>query len=391
MAFNFDSVVERKGTSCFKWDYAEEIFGESEILPMWVADMDFKSPVEVIKAIEDRAKHGVFGYTARPDSLYESVISWLEKRFDWKVEKEWILFTPGVVPAIDLAIQAYTNPDDAVIIQPPVYHPFFGAVENNNRRLIENPLKFEEGKYRIDFDDLENKITNKTKMLILCSPHNPVGRVWNINELKKLGHFAKDNGIFLISDEIHADIVYRPYSHTPFLNADAAFEEFSIVCMAPSKTFNLAGLETSFVVIKNKSIREEYEKYIKKYSLWMTNIFGIVATEAAYKYGEPWLCGLLNYLDGNIKYIEDFIQQRLPEVEFYKPEGTYLAWLDFRKLGLSNKGLKEFLIQKGKVGLNNGHDFGKEGEGFQRLNFGCPRSLLKDGLERIEKAINTLK
>ncbi|MGC9384308.1 MAG: MalY/PatB family protein [Kosmotogaceae bacterium] len=390
MKYDFDSVIERKGTNCFKWDFAEEIFGKSEILPMWVADMDFKSPEEVIKAIEKRAKHGVFGYTARPNSLYESIIEWLGKRFNWEVRKEWIVFTPGVVPAIDLAIQAYTNSGDGVIIQPPVYKPFFGAVENNDRKLIKNPLKINKGKYRIDFDDLKRKVNSGAKMLILCSPHNPVGRVWDRDELEELGFIAKKHKLIVISDEIHADIVYRPNKHTPFLNVDNAFDDFSVVCMAPSKTFNLAGLETSFVIIKNKSLREEFEKYIKKNSLWMTNIFGIVAAEAAYRFGEQWLDSLLDYLSGNIKYIESFVEQRLPEVKFDKPEGTYLAWFDFRKLGLPSKTLKKLLVEKGRVGLNDGPDFGKEGEGFQRLNFGCPKILLKDGLERIEKAIDSL-
>ncbi len=391
MSYDFDSVIERRGTNCFKWDFVDEIFGKSDILPMWVADMDFRSPEQVIKAIQDRAKHGVFGYTARPDTLYDSVTNWLDKRFNWKVEKDWILFTPGVVPAIDLAMQAYTNPGDEVVIQPPVYNPFFGAVKNNNRTLIKNPLKIDDGEYRIDFDDLENKVNNKTKMLIFCSPHNPVGRVWNEIELKELGLFAKKHNILIVSDEIHADIVYKPHRHTPFLNIDNAFEDFSIVCMAPSKTFNLAGLETSFVVIKNKSLRERYERQIKKTSLWMTNIFGIVAAEAAYKYGEQWLDSLLEYLNGNIDYIEDFINERLPEIKFTRPEGTYLAWLDFRNLNLSNEELEKLLVYEGKVGLNNGPDFGKEGKGFQRLNFGCPRSLLKDGLERIERAVNIIE
>ncbi|TYC03001.1 MAG: pyridoxal phosphate-dependent aminotransferase [Kosmotoga sp.] len=389
MSYDFDNVIERKGTNCFKWDYVEEIFGESELLPMWVADMDFKSPEQVVKAIENRAKHGVFGYTARPDTLYNSIIDWLEKRFNWKVKKDWILFTPGVVPAIDLSIQAFTSTNDSVIIQPPVYHPFFGAVENNKRKLVGNPLKFEDGKYRIDFEDLENKINSGTRMLILCSPHNPVGRVWDEDELSKLGFLAKKHGLLIISDEIHADIVYKPNKHTPFLNVDKRFEEFSIVCMAPSKTFNLAGLETSFVIVKNRLLREKFEEHIKKNSLWMTNIFGMVAAEAAYKFGEEWLDDLLNYLSGNIKYIESFVEERLPEVKFNRPEGTYLAWLDFRGLGLSDEELKKLLIKKGKIGLNYGPDFGEEGKGFQRLNFGCPRGLLKDGLERIETAINS--
>jgi cystathionine beta-lyase len=390
MKYDFDSVIKREGTNCFKWDFAEEIFRKSDILPMWVADMDFKSPEEVIKAIEKRAKHGVFGYTARPNSLYESIKEWLGKRFNWEVKKEWILFTPGVVPAIDLAIQAYTNPGDGVIIQPPVYKPFFGAVENNDRKLIKNPLKINEGKYRIDFDDLKNKARKGAKMLILCSPHNPVGRVWNKEELEQLGFLAKKYNLYVISDEIHADIVYKPNKHTPFLNVNNAFDDLSIVCMAPSKTFNLAGLETSFVIIKNKYLREEFEKYINKNSLWMTNIFGIVAAEAAYSFGEQWLDSLLDYLSGNIKYMENFVGQRLPEVKFTKPEGTYLAWLDFRNLGLPNNTLKNLLVEKGRIGLNDGPDFGKEGEGFQRLNFGCPKVLLKDGLERIEKAVNSI-
>ncbi|RKD29141.1 MalY/PatB family protein [Thermohalobacter berrensis] len=390
MSYNFDQIIERKNTNSAKWDGLKDVFGKDDVLPMWVADMDFRCPQPIVDAIVKRAEHGIYGYPKRPVSYYESIIYWMKKRHNWDIKEEWISFSPGVVPALNMLIMALTNPGDKVVVQSPVYFPFFSAVKNNNRVLVNNELKLQNGNYVMDFERLEKQIDSKTKMLILCSPHNPVGRVWSREELKRLGEICLKNNIIIVSDEIHSDIVYSGYKHTPIASISEELAKNTITCIAPSKTFNVAGLYTSVVIIPNKKLKDKYKNILERIHIGMGNIFGIEALEAGYRYGEEWLENLLKYLEGNIEYSINFINKRIPKIKAIRPEGTYLLWLDYRELKLSNKELKNLMVDKAKVGLSDGAMFGSGGEGFQRMNIGCPREIIKEGLERIEKAINQL-
>ncbi|MBO8166371.1 MAG: cystathionine beta-lyase [Thermotogae bacterium] len=392
MKYDFDEIINRRGTSSYKWDKLKELFGRDELLPMWVADMDFKSPPAVIEALTERAKHGVFGYTARSDEFYQSFMDWVMEKHGWRIKKRWVVDSPGVVPAIAIAIQAFTNPGDKILVQTPVYYPFFDVIKNNNRKLVTNELLYVNGHYEMDFNALESEIDGKTKMLILCNPHNPVGRVWSKTELKKLGEICLRKGIIVVSDEIHSDIVYSESKHTPFASISNDLAEISITCMAPSKTFNIAGLETSLTIIPNNELRKSFEgRLYDQLSLKLGNIFGIYATEAAYRHGKEWLDELLDYLEDNRNFAIEYINDNIPGVKPVRPEGTYLMWLDFRELGLSDKELQRLMIHKAGIALTHGPVFGKGGEGFQRLNFACPRTLLKRGLKMIERAVKELK
>lgn len=390
MKYNFDEVVDRMGTNSIKWDGMDRVYSRDDILPLWVADMDFKAPKPVIDALIDRARHGIYGYSFRPDSYYEAIVDWIHKRHGWKIEKDWIEFSPGIVPAINIAVMTYTEPGDKIIVQNPVYYPFFSAVENNNRELLYNQLKLKDGKYFMDFDDLEKKIKSGAKMLILCSPSNPTGRVWTKDELERLGKLCTDNNVLIVSDEIHSDIVYKEHKHIPIASISRELLNNTITCMAPSKTFNIAGLSTSEIIIPNKKLRKKFNKKIERIHVGMTNVFGIEALEAAYREGEEWLDQLLIYLQENVDFIKEYIANNIPKIKVVEPEGTYLVWLDCRGLGMNNRQLKRFMIEEAKVGLNDGPVFREGGEGFQRINIGCPRSILKEGLERIEKAVKKL-
>lgn len=387
----FDTIIERRNTASWKWDKMEKVFGTTDLLPMWIADMDFAAPPEVVAAVKRKAEHGIYGYATFPHSFYSSVIGWMKRRHDWQIEEEWISVTPGVVPAISIAVQAFTEPGDGIIIQPPVYPPFFRCVKANKRQLVENPLIYEDGRYVIDFDDLERKLDPAVKMLILCSPHNPVGRVWSEAELTRLAELCLKHNVLILSDEIHGDLVFKGHRHIPFATLGSDLAANTVTFTAPSKTFNLAGLYTSATIISNPKLREKFNALLEVLSVGEGNVFGIAACEAAYNYGEPWLEELLPYLAANADYIEQFINSNIPQVKMTKPECTYLAWLDFKELGMTGPELRNFLIHKAKIGLNDGITFGKkEGAGFARLNFGCPRPLLEEGLKRLERAIREL-
>ena len=389
MKYNFDEFVDRKNTACVKWDSLEPNYGSKDILPMWVADMDFKSSHEIINALKERVEHGVFGYNFIPDSTYDSIISWVKTRYNWDIKKEWILFMPGVVAGFNLGIRILTEENDGVIIQPPVYPPFFRVINNNKRTLITNPLTVENGKYTIDFHDLEKKIKS-AKVLLLCSPHNPVGGVWSREELERLAKLCIENNVFVISDEIHCDLIFKGYKHINIASLSKDMEEKSITLIAPSKTFNIAGLYTSVVIIPNEDIRKKYENEISKLEIGHVSIFGAVGLEAAYTHGKEWLEEALVYIEENADYAIDYIEKKIPKIKVIRPEGTYLLWLDCRGLGLSQGELNKLMIEKGRVLLNDGSTFGKEGEGFLRLNIGCPRSMVEEALMRIEKAVNTV-
>lgn len=384
---DFDNVINRRGTNSIKWDCNETIFGKQDILPMWVADMDFVTPKPVIDALKKRVEHGAFGYTIRQDSFYYSIVNWIEKRHQWTIKKEWICYSPGVVTSLAVTILCFTEAYDKILVQSPVYTPFFDVIRHNNRELVNNKLQLINGRYEVDFEDLEKKLKSGVKMMILCSPHNPVGRVWTTTELRKIGNLCIENDVLLVSDEIHADLIYNGYKHTPIASLSQDFTDNIITCMAPSKTFNIPGLSTSYVLIKNKILREKFNKFINNMHLGMTNVFGITALEAAYGYGEKWLDNLLVYIEDNKNYLMKYIKENIPGIKVIKSEGTYLVWLDFNNLGMKPDEIHSFLINKAGVGLNKGTDFGSGGEGFERMNIGCPRSILTDGVEKIYTAI----
>ncbi len=389
-AYNFDEIVNREGTNCLKYDARERFFKSNNILPLWVADMDFKTPDFIVDAIKSRVEHELYGYTFRSDSYFQSVIGWMKRRHNWDIRKEWISFSPGVVSALTSAIETFSNSGDGVIVQPPVYFPFFDCVKGTKRKMVENPLVLKDGRYTFDFEDLKTKIDKNTKLLLLCNPQNPGGMVWTRAELEELTKICLDNSIMIISDEIHSDLIFERQKHIPIASISDEVAQNCMVCMAPSKTFNVAGLASSIVIIPNKKLFARYERTIGVGHLGMGNIFGTVALEAAYTHGDNWLEQLLDYLWENYLLVASFFEKNLPKVKVMKPEATYLIWLDFSAYGKTDKQLFRFMVDKAKVGLNDGPRFGKGGEGFLRINIGCPRSILEEGLNRIKTALDTI-
>ena len=391
MRYDFDKVIDRKNTNSMKWDHVKSVFGDEDILPMWVADMDFSAPPPVIEALKKKAGIGIYGYPKRPRAYYEAIINWVQKRHEWEIKKEWLSYSPGVVAGINLLILALTQSGEKVIIQPPVYYPFYFCIQNNGRQISENPLKLIDGRYRMDFDDLANRADERTRMMILCSPHNPVGRIWEREELLKVGEFCFENDIILISDEIHSDLVYPGHKHIPAATVSEEVTQNTITCIAPSKTFNLAGLKSSVIIIPNQAYRRDYNNMLNNIGVGMDNIFGMAALESAYRYGEDWLEELLEYLSQNLNFLMEYVNEKIPDVGVIKPEATYLVWLDFRALGLDRQGLMDLMTKKAKVWLDDGPIFGPGGEGFQRMNIACPRATLENGLKRIESAVKSIK
>lgn len=383
--YNFDEIVDRTNTNSLKYDGRKMFFGKEDILPLWVADMDFRTPDFIVDAIRKRAGHEVFGYTFRPESYTQSIVNWLKRRHNWEIKPEWISFSPGVVAGITLAIEALSKPGDGVIVQPPVYFPFFDSVKGTGREMIENPLKPENGRYYFDLEDLKQKIKPNTRLLLLSNPHNPGGMAWNEKELTALAQICLENKIIIISDEIHSDLIFDGFRHTPLAGISDEIAQNSVICMSPSKTFNTAGLTTSFLVIPNKRHFVAYERVMRLPHLHMGNIFGAVALEAAYTHGDEWLAQLIQYLQDNYKLLEDFFKANFPEVKVMRPEATYLIWIDFSAFGLSDELLNQKLIDAG-VGLNRGAQFGKQGSGYMRINIGCTRATLEEALLRIRKA-----
>ena len=386
--YNFDEPVNRWNTNSVKYDFAQKYFKTDDLIPMWVADMDLKAPDFIMEAMEARLQHPVFGYTLKSSGFYEAVARWQKVRFQWEIQEDWVSFSPGVVPAVSMSILAYTNPGDKIIVQSPVYHPFFSVVKGNKRELVNNPLKRSGDSYEMDFDHLESVIDQDVKMLILCSPHNPVGRVWRKDELERLAEICIKNDILILSDEIHQDIVYQGNHHIPLASLSPEIREHVITAVAPSKTFNIAGLAASAVIIPNKKLHHRYEKILNDLHLGMGNIFGFVALKAAYMKGEDWLDQMMAYLEGNVNFAGNFIKERIPGIKMIRPEATYLLWLDCNGLGMGKQELKEFMIHEAKLGLNDGPTFGSGGEGFQRMNIGCQRETLRRALEQLENAVN---
>lgn len=391
MELDFDKIITRQGTGSRKWDDIGSVFGSEEVLPLWIADMDFASPGAVAAKIAARAEHPLYAYNAQNETFNQAIVDWVRRRHHWNIEKDWIVQAPGVVPSIILSILALSEPGDGIIIQPPVYPPFFASIKDNNRIIVENPLLSKNGYYEIDFEDLEQKLADtKNKLLLLCNPHNPVGRVWRREELTKVYTLCQKYKVDVLSDEIHSDLVYRGHKHTVFASMGTPVCKQSVTFMAASKTFNIAGLNTSFMIIPCQRRRGLIETEVNRLHLRRNNLFGVLATETAYQEGEVWLDNLLVYLEKNADVLVQFVETKLPGVKVVKPEGTFLAWLDFRAYFKEAEKLDRFLVEEAKVGLNSGKSFGSQGEGFARINFATQRSVLVEALTRIERALKKI-
>ena len=392
MAYDFDRVIERRGTNCSKWDADPRMIEGADYpvgspLPLWIADMDFEVAPEITRALTERARHGIFGYTIIPDSCYDAIIDWEARRHGWRIEREWIQFAPGAVPAAHMAVQAFCQPGDRVIIQQPVYYPFFRTVLNNGAQIANNPLVLRNGRYEIDFEGFERQARDpRTTLFILCSPHNPVGRVWSREDLERLGDICARNGVRVFADELHCDILMPGCKHHPFGNVDAVCRDNSMTVIAPSKTFNLAGLQATVVITPNPRMRLLYENVLARNSIPRPNLFAITGLEAAYKHGERWLDELLVYIKGNYDFLVSYLEERLPKVRVMPLEGTFLAWMDFNALEPDPYLLQKRMLTEANVWLDEGWVFGPEGNGFERLVLACPRSILEEALDRIVRA-----
>ena len=412
--YNFDKITNRKGTNCLKYDFAVERGKPADVLPLWVADMDFPVSEEITKSLHAAVEHGIYGYTQPKDAYYNAVMNWMERKHNWKTKREWIVKTPGVVFALGAAVKAFTDPGDAILIQNPVYYPFTNIIRDNNRKVVDNTLVYHpvtertvvpvttddvseqqinnvgtvSPAYQIDFEDFERKIEQEhVKLFILCNPHNPVGRVWTVEELQKLGEICLRHHVIVVSDEIHNDFVYPGYEHTVFANVDPRFAEFTLTCTAPSKTFNLAGLQISNIFIPNENLRKAFKTEIDRTGYDEPNALGVVACEAAYRAGEDWLEQLRAYLLKNLNFLRDFLQEKIPQIHLVEPEGTYLVWLDCSELGITGKELDQFIVDKAGLWLDGGSMFGPSGAAFQRVNIACPQATLELALNKLKAAV----
>jgi cystathionine beta-lyase len=387
MVYDFNKIINRENTNSVKYDLRHKIFGDENVLPMWVADMDFETPDFIRDAVKKRADEDVYGYAFRPESYFKSICDWQEKHHQWTVYNNHISFSPGVVPGLALCVHNFSNPGDKIIIQSPVYMPFFSTVKDNDRELVLNDLINEDGYYTMDFEDLKSKIDEKTAMIIISNPHNPVGRAWKKEELETLIAICEEKDILIISDEIHSDLVFAPNKHIPIASISEEAKNRTITFMAPSKTFNIAGLSSAYAIIPNKKLRGKYNTALEAYHLYLGNIFGNIATEAAYNNGEAWMFEMKQYLEANIDYVCDFLKEHLPQVKCRKPEATYLMWLDFTALNLDNDSLNDFIIEKAGLGLNKGNSFGKLGSGYMRINVACPKSIVEKAMHQLKEAL----
>jgi cystathionine beta-lyase len=383
MKYDFDSVIDRSNSYSIKHEPSWR--GKPEgVLPMWVADMDFAAPPCVQEALAFRAKHGIFGYS-EPDAAYFDVIrKWFEERFNWTTERDWLTITPGVVTALYIAVRALTNPGDGVVIQQPVYYPFESSIRQTGRQLLVNELVYSDGRYSIDFGDFEEKI-KQAKLFVMCNPHNPAGRVWNNDELTRMGEICLRHGVIVIADEIHEDFIFPGHKHIVFASLGDDFADITVTCTSPSKTFNLAGLLHANIFISNKILRGKFKEEYSHFGLSQPGVMGIIACKAAYEGGAEWLEQLLDYLTGNMLFLKTYLSDHIPKIKLVEPEGTYLAWLDCSGLGLTAQKLDETLTHKAQLWLSAGYTFGKGGSGFERMNVACPRSVLHNALERLKK------
>ena len=385
MKYDFDKITQRRGTNSYKWDSTDD----KEVLPMWVADMDFPTAPCIINALKKRVEHGIFGYTRVPEEYYDAVISWFSRRHHWKPRREWFIYTSGVVPALSAVIKALTNVGDKVLTLTPVYNCFFSSIRNNGCELDSCALRYEDNTFSIDYEDLERRAADpKTTLMLLCNPHNPSGRVWTREELRRIGDICIKNNVVVVADEIHCELVHPGFTYTPFASVSEEFQKHSVTCVAPSKAFNIAGLQIANIIVENDKWRQRIDKAININEVCDVNPFGVIATIAAYNEGEEWLNQLLQYIHGNYLFFKDYCEEHLPQLPVAPLEGTYLAWMDCRSLGIPSEELEEELMKEAKLWLNAGSMYGKEGEGFMRWNLACPRQLVKEGLERFSQFVD---
>ena len=388
MKYDFDEVIDRTGTSCLKYDFAAERGMPEDVLSLWVADMDFHTAQPILDRLHRAVEHGIFGYTEGKEEYFDAVHSWYQTRFHWDVKRSWLIKTPGVVFSLAMAVRAFSEAGDAVLIQQPVYYPFSGVIKDNGRTLVNSPLVLTDGHYEIDFEDFERKITeNDVKLFLLCSPHNPVGRVWKEWELKRIGEICLRHHVIVAADEIHSDFVYPGNEHRVFADLCAEFADISVTCTAPSKTFNLAGLQISNIFIPNRELRRRFRGEVNSAGYSQVNTMGLFACQAAYEEGGEWLSQLKDYLYENLLFVKEYLEENMPQIRLIWPEGTYLIWLDCRGLGISDAELNRRIVHEAKLWLDAGNIFGESGEGFLRINIACPRSTLKEALERMKRIV----
>lgn len=390
--YDFDKIIDRHGTNCLKFDFAKERGKNGDELSLWVADMDFQVAKPITDALQAQVNHGIYGYSEVKSDYFDIVKNWFKDNFDWEIKKGSLVKTPGVVYAIAMAVKAFTKEGEAVIIQQPVYYPFSEMIIANNRKLVNSPLVLKGGRYEIDFEDFEKKIVkNNVKLFILCSPHNPVGRVWSVEELKRIGDICIKHDVVILSDEIHADFVYEPNKHHVFASLGESYAANSVIATAPSKSFNIAGLQVSNIFIENKKLRDAFRNEIVKSGYSQLNTMGLVAARAAYEFGKEWLDEVRAYIKDNLIFFRDYLKENIGELNLIEPEGTYLVWVDFGKLGLSEKQREDLIVNKAKLWIDSGAMFGADGEGFERFNIACPRSYLKKALDSLKKAVEEYK
>lgn len=389
MKYDFDTIVDRYNTGSVKYDTAERSGMPADVMPMWVADMDFRAPDEIVSRMRQLCDFGVYGYTMVTDSYFDAVRNWFSSRFDWEVERKWLVTTPGVVFALSAAVKAFTEPGEGVLIQRPVYYPFTEVVENNGRVVVNSSLRYDKGSYAIDYEDLEAKLArDDVKLMLICSPHNPVGRVWTRNELSKVCRLCLKYNVKMVSDEIHADFVFANREHVPLASLSEQVRENCVVCTAPSKSFNLAGLQISNIFIPNRDMRHAFRRELEKTGLFGVNMVGLCACQAAYESGGEWLDQLKEYLEGNIQFLKSFVYEHMPRIKVVDTEGTYLVWMDLQELNLVDQ--KNFIVNKAGLWLDTGSMFGDEGRGFERINVACPRTVLEEALNRLKRAYDAM-
>ena len=390
----FDTYLDRTNTRSIKWDGCNEKFGVNpgiELLPMWIADMDFRAPTEVVDAVVERAKTAVYGYSTRPDSFYQAIIRWMARRHGWTPKQDEIIFIPGIIPGFNIAYQNFTAPGDGIIVQTPVYYPFMDGIRNNGRRMVTNPLIEKDGDWEMDFEDLERKVKDPaSKLMILSSPHNPVGRCWTREELERVGSLCADNGVLLISDEVHADLIMPGHAHVSAGTLPEKIRNNTIILHAPSKTFNLAGLQTAYAIIPNGEIRARFDRGLNANRIFNMNWFGPVALETAYNQCESYVDALCGYVDSNMDYMAAFIRDHLPMLKMRPSQGTYMVWVDFRGTGMTTEQIEDFIIHKAHIAVDMGTWFGPGGEGFLRFNLACPRSLVERAMDQLREALGTI-
>lgn len=387
MNYNFDEIIDRRGTDSVKWDAVGERFGRNDLLPLWVADMDFRTPPFIIEALRTRMEHEVLGYTFASEAWYTSIIAWLQKRYGWTIQREMLTFMPGIVRGLAFAIHCFTRPGDKVMVMPPVYHPFFLVTQKNKREVVYSPLVLRDGQYEIDFDRFKSDLQG-CKLLILSNPHNPGGRVWTPEELAMIAELCAESGTLVISDEIHADLTLPPYKHTTYALVSEKARQNSLVFMSPSKAFNMPGLASSYCVIENEALRHQFQAYMEASEFSEGHLFAYLSVAEAYSNGTEWLDQALAYIQGNIDFTDTYLRTHIPGIRVIRPQASYLVFLDCRELGLSQEKLVNLFVNGAHLALNNGTTFGKEGEGFMRLNVACPRSVLEKALSQLQQAIN---